>query len=265
MTSELRKPPAEGAPSGRRTEPRRMSALAVLSLIALLRAGAAGGEDADKKALTKELWPAERVEAALKAVEKQREDGLLSDAAYQKRKKMLEERKAGTYESQSLAVTDPPLNFIQNGGFEQVNKNSAPNRSRWLWWGGWSWGGDYENRWEERPEYVHSGKFSARISCTGKKGRIGISTPKLPAVPGAEGYKLTFWAKGEGDNLLFVNFEDGARGESREKIGPEWKEYTLVGKPEGKNPTYMLYVYVIGEGTIWLDDVSLVPVGGKLE
>jgi len=235
-------------------------------LIALLFAGAAWpGEEADKKALTKELWPADRVAAALQAVEKQREDGLLSEAAYQKRKQMLEARKAGTYESQSLAVTDPPLNFVQNGGFEQINKNSGKNRSRWLWWGGWSWGGDYENSWEERPEYVHSGKFSARIACTGQKGRIGISTPKLPAVPGTEGYKLTFWAKGEGGNMLFVNFEEGARAELRQKIGPEWKEYTLVGKPEPKGATYVLYFYHIGEGTIWLDDVSLVPIGGKLE
>jgi hypothetical protein len=239
---------------------------AIVLLNVFLSAGAAwAGEEADKKELTKQLWPAERIEAALKAIAKQREDGLLTEAAFQKRKKMLEERKAGTYEPQSLAVSDPPLNFIQNGGFEQINRNSGKNRSRWLWWGGWSWGGDYENSWEERPAYVHSGKYSARISCTGQKGRIGISTPKLPSVPGTQGYKLTFWAKGEGENLLFVNFEDGANGVLREKIGPEWKEYTVVGKPAEKSPTYQVYFYHIGEGTIWLDDVSLVPIGGKLE
>ena len=239
---------------------------AAAGLIALFLSGAVwAGEEADKKALTSELWPAERIGAALKDIEKQREAGLLSDAAYQKRKAMLEARKAGTYEPQSLAVTDPPLNFVQNGGFEQLNKNSAKDRSRWLWWSGWSWGGDYENSWEERPAYVHSGKFSARIACTGKKGRIGIFTPKLPSVPGAQEYKLTFWAKGEGENMLFVNFEDGAAGVLREKIGPEWKEYTVIGKPEAKTPTYQVYFYVIGEGTIWLDDVTLVPVGGKLE
>lgn len=226
---------------------------------------ASAGEKADKDALTRELWPKERIEAALKAVEKQKADGLLSEPAYEKRKKMLEARLAGKYESASLAVTDPPLNFIQNGGFEQVNKNSARDRSRWLWWGGWSWGGDYENMWEEKPENVHSGKYSARIRCVGKKGRIGIMTPKLPAVPGATEYKLTFWAKGEGDNMLFVNFEAGATGTLRQKIPPEWKEYTVLGKPEKDAKTFGVYFYHIGEGTIWLDDVSLVPVGGKLE
>ncbi len=242
------------------------SSVVLVGLLALAPGlGAFAGEKEDKEALTKGLWPKGRVEAALKAVEKQKADGLLSDAAYEKRKKMLEARLAGTYEPKSLAVTDPPLNFIQNGGFELVNKNSAKDRSRWLWWGGWSWGGDYENMWEEKPENVHSGKLSARIRCTGKKGRIGIMTPKLPAVPGATEYRLTFWAKGEGDNLLFINFESGATGALRQKFGPEWKEYTAIGKPEKDAKTFGVYLYHIGEGTIWLDDMSLVPVGGKLE
>ena len=167
---------------------------------------------------------------------------------------MLRDRQSGAYVSQSLSVTDPPLNFIQNGGFEKVNRNSDKNRSRWLWWGGWSWGGDYENMWEDRPAFVHSGQFSARIRCTGATGRIGISTPPLPAIPGATEYKLTFWAKGEGDNMLFVNFEQGAQrhpaGEDRRRVeaihrlrqagrGPEdlsslllrhWRGHDLAGR-----------------------------------
>jgi hypothetical protein len=236
--------------------------------LVLFGAGAffvAAADKAEKQALTKKLWPKERIAVALEAVEKQRKDGLLSDKAYEKRKAMLQQRLAGTYLSKSLSVTNPPLNFIQNAGFEKVNRNSAKNRSRWLWWGGWDWGGDYENYWEERKEYVHSGKFSARIRCVGRRGRIGIFTPGIPAVLGAKEYKLTFWARGEGDNLLFVNFESGARGRLREKIGPEWKEYTVAGTPEAQAKTYRVYFYHIGEGTIWLDDVKLVPVGGKLD
>jgi len=238
-------------------------ALAAVAICAAWSALAAE-EKADKKALTEKLWPKERIEAARAAVEKQHKDGLLSDESYQKRKAMLAERLAGKFVPESLAVTDPPLNFIQNAGFEQINKNSGRNRSRWLWWGGWDWGGNYENSWEERPEYVHSGKYSARIACVGQKGRIGIMTPHLPAVPGATGYVLTFWAKGEGDNLLFVNFEEGSSGSLREKIGPDWKEYTLVGKPTPGAKTFGVYFYHTGLGTIWLDDVKLVPQGGTL-
>ncbi len=95
-------------------------------------------KEADKTALTTKLWPQSRILEATKAVEEQRRNRLLSDESYQKKMAMLKARAAGAYVSQSLAVTDPPLNFVQNAGFEKVNRNSEKNRSRWLWWGGWS-------------------------------------------------------------------------------------------------------------------------------
>ncbi len=242
-----------------------MGGMVLLVLIAVGTALTGDRNQAEKIALTQKLWPQSRVQEATKAVEEQRKSGLLSEASYQRKKAMLQGRLAGTYTPESLSVVDPPLNFVQNGGFEKVNRNSDKNRSRWLWWGGWSWGGDYENMWEDRPAFVHSGQFSARIRCTGTTGRIGISTPPLPAIPGATEYKLTFWAKGEGDNKLFVNFEGGAGGELREKIGDSWKQYTALGKPVPGQNTYQVYFYSIGAGTIWLDDVELVPVGGKLD
>jgi hypothetical protein len=238
---------------------------AILAVLALGTAFTGPQQEMYKATLVKKLWPQNRIEAAIKAVERQREDGLLSEPACQRKIAMLKARLSGTYVSESLSVADPPLNFIQNGGFEKVNRNSDRNRSRWLWWGGWSWGGDYENMWEDRPELVHSGQFSARIACTGAVGRIGISTPPLPAIPGATGYKLTFWARGQGDNRLFVNFEQGAGGTLREKIGDAWKQYSLVGEPAEGKQTYQVYFYSIGAGTIWLDDVELVPIGGKLD
>jgi hypothetical protein len=234
--------------------------MSYLVMLALVAAAAAGSQA--KGELTAKLWPKERIESALKAVEAQRSEGLLSDAAYARRKAMLEGRRAGKFEPTMLATANPPLNFIQNAGFEEINRNSAPNRSRWIWWGGWSWGGDYENMWEERPEFVHSGKYSARIACKGQPGRIGISTPPLPMVPGATEYVFTVWAKGEDDNMLFLNFESGMEGTLRQKIGPAWEQVTFKGKPEAGAKQYTLYIYVTGKGTIWLDDAKLVPVGG---
>ncbi len=223
------------------------------------------GTDQTREDLTRRLWPRERIEQAIRDVDRQKADGLLSEAAYARRKQMLTERLAGTYHPESLSVTNPPLNFIQNGGFEDINPNSARNRSRWLWWGGWDWGGDYENMWEERPEWVHSGKRSARIRCTGTTGRIGINTPPLPAVPGVQEYRLTLWAKGEGENQLFINFEGGATGTIREKVPEQWTAYTVTGKPVADEKTYQVFLYVTGAGTIWLDDVTLVPEGGILD
>ncbi len=238
-------------------------ALLVILAASTVFLGQDGGTD--KHSLTSKLWPQTRIRDAIKAVDQQRRLGLLSEQAYGRRMAMLNRRLSGTYVSESLSVTDPPLNFIQNGGFEKVNKNSDKNRSRWLWWNGWSWGGDYENSWETRPQYVHSGQFSARIQCVGTQGRIGLFSPQIPAVPGARQYKLTFWAEGEGENMLFVNFESGARGEFRQKIGPAWAQYTVLGEPEAGAKTYEIYFYHIGAGTIWLDDVELVPVGGELD
>ena len=242
-----------------------ISSVALLTLLGVATAFTGAPKETDKAALTQKLWPPSRIQEALRAVEEQRKNGLLSEESYRKKMAMLQGRLSGGYVSASLSVTDPPLNFIQNGGFEKVNRNSDRNRSRWLWWGGWSWGGDYENVWEDRAEFVHSGQFSARIACTGAVGRIGISTPPLPAVPGATGYRLTFCARGQGDNMLFVNFEGDAGGTMREKIGDGWRQYTLTGEPVEGRKTYQVYFYSIGAGTIWLDDVELMPVGGKLE
>ena len=211
--------------------------------------------------LTRNLWPKERVRAALVAVEAQKAAGLLSEATYARTKAMLEGRLAGTFRPTMLSATSPPLNFIQNGGFEEVNSNSRPNRSHWLWWGGWSWGGDYENRWEDRPAYVRSGTYSARIRCTGKPGRIGISTPALPVPPDTREVAFTVWAKGEGENQLVLNFEAGARGTLRKRIGTDWEQVTLTGTIQPDAEMYHLYVYVTGQGTIWLDDAKLVPAG----
>ena len=233
------------------------------TLAVLVAAAAAFAATATKADLTAKLWPKERIERALKRIDELRAADMMSESHYQRKKKMLEARLAGTFAPTMLSTTNPPLNFIQNAGFEEVNRNSRPNRSRWLWWGGWSWGGDYENLWEDRPEYVHSGEYSARIRCTGKPGRIGISTPKLPVVPGATEYEFSIWAKGEGDNQLFLNFESGARGTFRGRIGPEWEQVKLKGTLEPGADGYTIYIYIAGEGTIWLDDARVVPVGGE--
>ncbi|MCX5675169.1 MAG: hypothetical protein NTX87_09180 [Planctomycetota bacterium] len=244
-----------------------MRQLRVLAVVAIAAGSVAAVVLAaqSREDLIARLWPAERIRAALAAVDAQKAAGLLSDAACARKKAMLADRLAGKFQPTMLSVANPPLNFIQNEGFEEINRNSAPNRSRWLWWGGWSWGGDYENLWEERPEFVHSGKFSARITCKGQAGRIGISTPPLPMAAGATEYVFTIWARGEGDNMLFLNFESGMKGTLRQKIPAEWTLVTLKGTPEPGARQYTLYLYVTGQGTIWLDDAKLVPLGTPLD
>jgi len=233
-----------------------MKQLALLALIAATVLAASQ---------TPDPWPHSRIEQAFKTIEKQKAQGLISDTLCAKKRAMLEARLAGTFKPTALSTRPPgELNLIQNGGFEEINKNSAPDRSRWLWWGGWSWGGDYENFWAEPPN-VHSGKYACGIRCKGQKGRIGISTPRLPILEGTTELVFTFWGKGEGDNEIFVNFESGATGVLRQKLAPEWKQYTVRGKPEPGAKEFTLYIYSIGGGTLYLDDLTLVPVGAKLD
>ena len=230
-----------------------------------------------KEELTKKLWPKERVEKALKRIGEVRKQGLMTEERHEQTKKMLEARLAGRYKPEMLSDTNPPLNFVKNAVFEYINKNSRPNRSRWLWWsgwafgeytpwwGGWSWGGDYENKWEDRKEHVHSGTYSARVTCKGKKGRIGISTARLPMVPGVTGYEFSIWAKGTPGNQVFINFEAGARGSYRGEVPGEWTRVTVKGTPQPDAKQYMVYTYVTGTGTVWLDDAKLVPLGADVK
>lgn len=235
---------------------------AVSLLAAMVFSVVAMGE----KAADEKLWPLERIARAVRALEKMKTDGLITESQFRKKQAMLERRRAGTFKSTALSSTNPAeVNLIQNGGFEEINRNSAPNRSRWLWWNGWDWGGDYENFWAAEKENVHSGAYSAGIRCKGNPGRIGIFTPGLPIVPGATEYAFSVWARGEGDNELFLNFESGATGTLHQKVGPQWTLITLKGTPQEGAKQFTLFIYSAGRGTIYLDDARLVPVGGTMD
>ena len=93
-----------------------------------------------REELRAEVWRVERIEAALRAIEVQRAAGLLSRPGYDRRREMLNRRLDGTFVPTMLSVVDPP-GLLQNGGFEQVNRNTRPHQSRWLWWQGWRWEG----------------------------------------------------------------------------------------------------------------------------
>jgi hypothetical protein len=219
-----------------------------------------------KAQLMKRLWPRARIMKALKDVEKQKADGLSTNKMYQRKKRMLKARLAGTFNPKMLAATNPPLNLLRNGSFEDFNRNTRRNMSRWDWWGGWAWPqkAEYVNDRESRPEYVKSGKLSARFKCTGKPARTGINQG-IPTIEGATGYELTIWARGEGNNMLHIAFESGASGRFMERIGPEWRKITVTGKPKAGAKKFTLYFYSRGGGTLWLDDARLLPLGVQIE
>ena len=237
-----------------------------LAVLIVAQAGAAAWAAESREEVTRRLWPKERIEAALKDVEKQKADGLITPQLYEKKRKMLQERAAGTFKPEMLSTTNPPPNLLQNAGFENFNPNTRRNMSRWECWGGWAWpeSAEYDNNKEDRPAYVHGGKLSARFKSTGSPARTGICQT-IPAVDGAVEYELTLWAKGEGENLLHIAYESGASGQFSEKIGPEWRQVKVVGKIDKNAKNFTLYIYARGGGTIWLDDAKLLPAGVNLE
>ena len=218
------------------------------------------------KELTQQLWPREHILKVMKDVDKQKADGLISEKMYARKKTMLQQRLAGTFDPTALSATNPPLNLLQNAGFEDYNPNTRRNMSRWNWWGGWAWPetAEYDNGREDRADHVREGKYSARFKCTGKPARTGINQG-IPTIEGATGYELTVWAKGEGNNMLHIAFESGARGSFMEKIGPEWRKITVTGKPDAGAKKFTLYIYSRGGGTIWLDDARMLPLGVEIE
>ena len=239
----------------------RLSKLTILALaiLALAALAPASGLSAQARAeLTAELWPRERVESALDALEEQRAVGLLSEAAYERRRNMLRARLEGAFTPTMLAVEDP-RDLIQNGGFEAIDRNTRPARSRWHWWRGWLWEGEYEMRWEDRGRHVRSGRHSARITSRGTPGRVAVFTPIVPAVGEARRYRFSVWAKGSGENELFVSFDSGASGSVRKRVGREWERIDVNGRLSPGAAGFRVYLNSTGIGTIWLDDATLVP------
>ena len=234
------------------------------AVVALAAAAAWAVESREE--IAKRLWPNDHIASVQKDVDKQKADGLITAKLYEKKKQMLAERAAGTFKPEMLADKNPPPNLLQNAGFEDFNPNTRKNMSRWECWGGWAWpeSAEYDNNKEDRADYVHGGKLSARFKCTGAPARVGI-TQGIPMVEGATDYEFTVWAKGEGENLLNIAYESGARGQFSGKIGPEWQQVKAVGTIDKGAKKFSVYIYIRGGGTIWLDDAKLLPVGVKLE
>jgi hypothetical protein len=240
----------------------KRAVLDALAILALATFVPACGLSAQARAeLTAELWPAERIESALAALDEQRAADLLSEVAYERRRSMLLARLKGTFTPRMLAVENP-LDLIQNGGFEAIDRNTGPNRSRWHWWQGWRWEGEYEMRWEDRGRHVRSGRHSARIRSTGAPGRIAVFTPILPSIGETRRYRFSVWAKGSGENELFVSFEAGANGSVRKRVGREWERIDVRGRLRPGTAGFRIYLNSTGTGTIWLDDATLAPEPG---
>ena len=185
-------------------------------------------------------------------IDTQLKTGVISKTRYDAKKKLIEAPPAAADEAKDAG----PENMLQNAGFEEFNPNSSPQNSRWPGWGGWCWAGNYEF-FKANGVNKHSGDAALGCRCTGAAGRIGLMV-KLPITKKDAKIDISVWIKGEGNNKLRVAFESGASGGGEAVGDGGWKLVTFTGASNPDAKSFTLYLYVVGGGTLYLDDAMAV-------
>lgn len=156
-------------------------------------------------------------------------------------------------------------NLIANGSFEW-------GLTRWDSWGKWD-GGDYEfgsvNRSQDKQMDIPNGDVALEIACK-KPGRGGIFTQPMNLKAGD--YSLSVHVKshksvgkfriaivGSGVSSIrpLPDFTD-------KKIDTEWKRIEKTIRVRGAANNVRLYLFNVGETSLHIDDVRLIPAAGRL-
>ena len=157
-------------------------------------------------------------------------------------------------------------NLLPNGGFEE-NSGWKPN--------GWVKGVDLKQVFAYDTDVKHSGERSLRVMDVWDFAR-SYPICVVPAVQGAKGYRLTFWARAEKEHtfragIALPMIKDGKRRnalwEEREFVAePEWKQFSMEvpAKAEGIVEVLALFGATKRDfaltGTVWIDDAELVAL-----
>lgn len=112
-----------------------------------------------------------------------------------------------------------------------------------------------------RPYGETYGSLSQTVeaaSYVGKHVRLRASIRVAPATAGAKAYLwLRAWGSGSGPGAVLLS--DGM--EDRPIVSGEWREYTLEGEVPKGALSINYGLALVGEGTGWLDAISLESVG----
>ena len=143
-------------------------------------------------------------------------------------------------------------NLIPNPSFEQ-------GMEQWGSWGQWD-GGSYTFGSGSGPD-AHSGGASAAIICQ-KPGRGGIMTEAMH-LPAAGTYQVSLFVKGKDGARFRSSAANGEVVGAREfEVPGAWTEVKYEVKIADPAKEFRLYVYNVGGGTLFVDDVALVAPGG---
>ncbi len=104
-----------------------------------------------------------------------------------------------------------------------------------------------------------NGALCRRIASNGPFG--GLQQQPLRVVAG-EVYRGSLWVRGEAKEGLVVRILDGEKPLAEQQLAApaeDWKELPIELVPAGSSDAAVLQVGVQGTGTVWLDQVSLMP------
>lgn len=158
------------------------------------------------------------------------------------------------------------INFAADGGlYAELVKNRSfefpQNLMGWRTFGNVALEDD--GPFERNPHYVRLSPAGHGAKCTGieNEGFFGIG------VKAGEGYRFSVWARGENQKIRVELVNTASMGESQvmtsdvmEINSREWRKYEMVVTPKETLAKAHLRIYLVSDGSVDLEHVSLFPV-----
>ena len=158
------------------------------------------------------------------------------------------------------------INFAADGGlYAELVKNRSfefpQNLMGWRTFGNVALKDD--GPFERNPHYVRLSPAGHGAKCTGieNEGFFGIG------VKAGEGYRFSVWARGENQKIRVELVNTASMGESQvmtsdvmEINSREWRKYEMVVTPKETFAKAHLRIYLVSDGSVDLEHVSLFPV-----
>ncbi len=160
----------------------------------------------------------------------------------------------------SVARAAPTAELVRGGGFEAEGKNGIGQA-----WASESYGA-HKIQFGLAQDRAQSGKASQHIHIEEFKDggaqirQLGIALNK------GQQYQITLWMRGDLEVPVSVGFRKAGAPytycmRDSFKVTPIWKEYTVTGVAAEDDANAGLYIFLAGNGDLWLDNVSAKPMG----
>lgn len=134
--------------------------------------------------------------------------------------------------------------------------------------------GDMQYDFALEDHVVFNGEQAQRVSFIQGKGRVGVRNAGLNrwgiAVRQGETLQGRIYLRGEhlqGKVTVALQNADGTQEYASRQlkgIGKEWKKFSFALTPEADDPEARFVVYLDRPGSLWIDQVSLMPTGDAL-